>query len=103
MVADVFDALTADRPYRAALPVAKAIEIIRQTAGQHHEPDRGNRHHRHRGRNVTEQGALQPGKRRDDRTGTGGILRKGSGRHCQQGNGEKAGQAMHEFQFGFRE
>ena len=27
-VADVFDALTADRPYRAAMPVSKALSII---------------------------------------------------------------------------
>lgn len=35
--ADVFDALTADRPYRAALPVAKAFEILWETAGRHHD------------------------------------------------------------------
>jgi HD-GYP domain-containing protein (c-di-GMP phosphodiesterase class II) len=27
-VADVVDALTADRPYRAAMPIAKALEIM---------------------------------------------------------------------------
>jgi HD-GYP domain-containing protein (c-di-GMP phosphodiesterase class II) len=36
--ADVFDALTADRPYRAALSVEKALVIIRETAGLHHDP-----------------------------------------------------------------
>ncbi|KPF45576.1 HD-GYP domain-containing protein [Rhizobium sp. AAP43] len=35
--ADVFDALTADRPYRAALPVHKALEILWETAGRHHD------------------------------------------------------------------
>jgi len=28
-VADVFDALTADRPYRAAMPIEKAMGILR--------------------------------------------------------------------------
>jgi putative nucleotidyltransferase with HDIG domain len=32
-VADVFDALTADRPYRAAMPVGQALEILREQAG----------------------------------------------------------------------
>jgi putative nucleotidyltransferase with HDIG domain len=29
-VADIFDALTADRPYRAAMPASKALEIMQQ-------------------------------------------------------------------------
>ena len=32
-VADIFDALTADRPYRAAMPVARAFEIMAEEAG----------------------------------------------------------------------
>jgi HD-GYP domain-containing protein (c-di-GMP phosphodiesterase class II) len=32
-VADVFDALTADRPYRAAMPVEQALAILREQAG----------------------------------------------------------------------
>jgi HD-GYP domain-containing protein (c-di-GMP phosphodiesterase class II) len=36
--ADVFDALTAARPYRAPLPAAEALAIIRNTAGAHHDP-----------------------------------------------------------------
>lgn len=36
--ADVFDALTADRPYRAAMSISKAIEILREGAGQSHDP-----------------------------------------------------------------
>ena len=32
-VADVFDALAAERPYRAAMPVAKALAILRQGIG----------------------------------------------------------------------
>ena len=31
-VADIFDALTADRPYRAAMPVAKALSIMSEDA-----------------------------------------------------------------------
>ncbi len=37
-VADVFDALTADRPYRAALPVAKALAIMREDVGGAFDP-----------------------------------------------------------------
>lgn len=36
--ADVFDALTADRPYRSAMPIAKAIGILWEGAGQSHDP-----------------------------------------------------------------
>lgn len=36
--ADVFDALTADRPYRAAMPIAKALSILWEGAGQSHDP-----------------------------------------------------------------
>lgn len=35
--ADVFDALTADRPYRAAMPVEKALSILWEGAGRHHD------------------------------------------------------------------
>jgi HD-GYP domain-containing protein (c-di-GMP phosphodiesterase class II) len=34
-VADVFEALTADRPYRAAMPIERALAIIREEAGDH--------------------------------------------------------------------
>lgn len=37
--ADVFDALTADRPYRPAIPVAKALAILWEGAGSSHDPD----------------------------------------------------------------
>lgn len=37
-VADVFDALTADRPYRAAMPVAKALDIMRAELGTAFDP-----------------------------------------------------------------
>jgi HD-GYP domain-containing protein (c-di-GMP phosphodiesterase class II) len=37
-VADVFDALTADRPYRAAMPVDEALAIIRRDAGTALDP-----------------------------------------------------------------
>ena len=37
-IADVFDALTADRPYRAAMPVAKALAILWEGAGKSHDP-----------------------------------------------------------------
>ncbi len=36
--ADVFDALTADRPYRAAMPVSKALSILWEGAGTSHDP-----------------------------------------------------------------
>lgn len=35
--ADVFDALTADRPYRPAMPVEKALAILWEGAGRHHD------------------------------------------------------------------
>ncbi len=34
-VADVYEALTADRPYRAAMPVETALDILRSEAGEH--------------------------------------------------------------------
>ncbi len=37
-VADVWDALTSDRPYRKAWPKEKAIEYIRSQAGRHFDP-----------------------------------------------------------------
>ena len=38
-IADVFDALTCMRPYKAAWPVEKAMELIAKEAGQHFDPD----------------------------------------------------------------
>ncbi|SOE17931.1 HD domain-containing protein [Hoeflea halophila] len=38
-VADVFDALTAERPYRAAMPIAKALAILDADAGTAFDPD----------------------------------------------------------------
>src|SRR5436309_5562143 len=38
-VADVYDALTSDRPYRKAWPKDKALASIREPAGKHFEPD----------------------------------------------------------------
>jgi putative nucleotidyltransferase with HDIG domain len=37
-VADVFDALVSDRPYRPGLPVAEAARIITSSAGSHLDP-----------------------------------------------------------------
>ena len=37
-VADVFDALTHDRPYRAAYPVAEGMEAVREGSGTHFDP-----------------------------------------------------------------
>jgi putative two-component system response regulator len=38
-LADIFDALTSTRPYRKALPVEEALEIIKQGRGSHFDPD----------------------------------------------------------------
>jgi putative two-component system response regulator len=38
-VADVFDALTSDRVYRAALPVKSAIEMMQDERGRHFDPE----------------------------------------------------------------
>ncbi len=37
-IADVFDALRSDRVYRAALPVASAVEMMRRQRGLHFDP-----------------------------------------------------------------
>ena len=37
-VADAFDAITNDRPYRPARPVRVAIEVLREFSGRHYEP-----------------------------------------------------------------
>jgi len=37
--ADIFDALTADRPYRAAMPMEKALEIMTEMCGTQIDPD----------------------------------------------------------------
>ncbi|AFL73226.1 response regulator [Thiocystis violascens] len=37
-VADVFDALTSVRPYKAAWPVEQAVALLRQEAGTHFDP-----------------------------------------------------------------
>ena len=37
-VADVFDALTAKRCYKDAMPVDKAFNIIREESGTHFDP-----------------------------------------------------------------
>jgi PAS domain S-box-containing protein/putative nucleotidyltransferase with HDIG domain len=39
IVADVWDALTSDRPYRAAWPPQKAIDSIEREAGTHFDPE----------------------------------------------------------------
>ena len=38
-VADVFDALVSDRPYKRAWPVDKALDFLRQGVGAHFDPD----------------------------------------------------------------
>jgi putative nucleotidyltransferase with HDIG domain len=38
-VADAFDAMTADRPYRKAMGRERAIEIIKQESGKQFDPD----------------------------------------------------------------
>jgi len=37
-IADVYDALCSDRPYRVAWPKAKALEYIREESGKHFDP-----------------------------------------------------------------
>jgi putative two-component system response regulator len=38
-IADVFDALTSDRVYRAALPIKTAVKMMRDERGQHFDPE----------------------------------------------------------------
>lgn len=37
-IADVFDALTSQRPYKEAWPVQRAVELIRSERGKHFDP-----------------------------------------------------------------
>jgi putative two-component system response regulator len=39
MIADVFDALTSDRPYKKAFPLGNALDIMRQGKGMLFDPD----------------------------------------------------------------
>lgn len=38
-VVDFFDALTMDRPYRAAVPIEAVIEMMEELTGSHFDPD----------------------------------------------------------------
>ncbi|MCW8332520.1 response regulator [Vibrio paucivorans] len=38
-IADVFDALTSERPYKKAWPIEKAIGLIQEEAGKHFDPN----------------------------------------------------------------
>ena len=38
-VADVFDALTSNRPYKKAWPLSRAIDLLRNGRGKHFDPD----------------------------------------------------------------
>ena len=38
-VADVFDALTSERPYRPRMPIGQALSVIREGAGSHFDPE----------------------------------------------------------------
>lgn len=38
-VADVFDALTSERPYRPRMPIRQALSVIREGAGGHFDPE----------------------------------------------------------------
>ncbi len=38
-IADVFDALTTERPYKAAWPVERAVQHLREGAGAHFDPE----------------------------------------------------------------
>jgi putative two-component system response regulator len=38
-LADVFDALTSERPYKPAWPVERAVALIREQAGRHFDPE----------------------------------------------------------------
>lgn len=38
-MADVYECLTSDRAYRAALPVQSAVDMMREQRGRHFDPD----------------------------------------------------------------
>ena len=37
-IADVFDALTSERPYKKEWPVEEAVELLRRESGKHFDP-----------------------------------------------------------------
>ncbi len=37
-IADVFDALTSERPYKKAWPIEKALDILKEESGKHFDP-----------------------------------------------------------------
>ncbi len=37
-IADVFDALTSNRPYKKAFPIEEALQIVRESSGSHFDP-----------------------------------------------------------------
>ena len=52
-IADCFDAMTSDRPYRAALSFAEAFDEIRRGAGTQFDPGQVQEHAHHAGRNFS--------------------------------------------------
>jgi putative two-component system response regulator len=38
-IADVFDALTSERPYKKAWPVEEAVQLLREQSGRHFDPE----------------------------------------------------------------
>ena len=38
-LADVFDALTTERPYKKAWPVEEAVQLLREQSGRHFDPE----------------------------------------------------------------
>jgi HD-GYP domain-containing protein (c-di-GMP phosphodiesterase class II) len=57
VVADIYEALTADRPYRAGMPVEKALAILEQERGDKLDGDAIDAWRR-RCRGASETGAL---------------------------------------------
>jgi HD-GYP domain-containing protein (c-di-GMP phosphodiesterase class II) len=56
-VADVYDALTADRPYRSGMPIEQALEIMHRDEGQHLCPETLGALERSLGRDVVARAA----------------------------------------------
>ncbi len=54
-VADAFDAMTSDRPYRKGMPVEKALQIIRDGAGTQWDPEYANLFVTHMERSVLDK------------------------------------------------
>jgi len=88
-IADVFDALTSQRPYKKPMAVAEALSVLRQSRGSHFDPDLLDKFRAYRGvhlseANESDERAGKPWKRSWSGTSAAGPDRAGDGRRGAQ-------------------